>query len=151
MAKEEKVKDWLVDHVIEVSLTSGAGAILALLVITESKIEGWMSVMGPKISFRVLLTIFLLILISGYLGVYFLSRPRFKFLPKVGVFIDVKRGLYYCPACMTNKVHAPLKQNERGWYCATTTCRSFFPDPDYKQQKVPQSPQPGRGNSGMAM
>ena len=69
---------------------------------------------------------------------YFLYRPKFKHLPRLGVHQNIKTGAYFCSPCLIkSKLHSPLRElpNSRGWHCRV--CGVSANNPDYKEPPPP--------------
>lgn len=60
-------------------------------------------------------------------------RPWLRFDKRLGIYRDIRTGLYYCTRCKTEKrIHTPLLEiPNRGWHCVS--CKWIYDDPDRDQ------------------
>ena len=72
------------------------------------------------------------------LAAYFYFRPKYKFMPDLGVNKNLKTGQYFCSPCyVQHKIESPLKTEPHGWFC--DVCRKEWDDPSRpRPQLTPQ-------------
>jgi len=71
------------------------------------------------------------LVIGGLVAWIVYLRPWLRFDKHLGIYRDIRTGLYYCTRCKTEKrIHTPLQETKAGWYCVS--CKWFYSNPEYK-------------------
>lgn len=74
----------------------------------------------------VLLFLVCLALIAFTADLYCKTRPKYEFIPDIGVQKELKSGQYFCASCLTKSLRSPLKETEYGWVCQMHDCRHQY-------------------------
>lgn len=136
-----EAKEKLQAHASEALLAGLGTALPAWLLLAESRLVPYVSQLAPTTVIRAAALSLVVTLWASALLLFF--RPRLKFDARLGIYRDLKTGLYFCPSCHTKKLRAPLRESERGWRCVIKECQLFFHNPDFKE---PPKPQGGRNS-----
>ena len=131
-----QAKEKLQAHALEATLAALGTAIPAWLLLAESRIAQHVSQLEPTTVIRVVAFLLVIALWATALLVFF--RPRLKFDPRIGIYRDRKKGLYYCTSCHSKKLRSPLRENERGWRCNVKDCLMWYANPDYQEPPPPK-------------
>lgn len=75
-----------------------------------------------------------LLLIGGLSAWIVYLRPCLIFNGRLGIYRDLKSGLYYCTKCKTNRKLTPLQVRDVGWYCSVH--HWLYNNPDYTPPEV---------------
>lgn len=74
---------------------------------------------------------------------YFFFRPKYKFMPDLGVNKNLKTGQYFCSPCyVKNKLESPLETHPHSWRC--NVCHKEWDDPSRPPPPEPSRPAPSR-------
>jgi hypothetical protein len=131
-----KAKQWLLAHLAESAWAAGTLA----LPIAWSFLEGYIATHVPTVPQRWALRSMVAVLSLAMLNVatFFYFRPKFKFDPPTGTWVNLKSDLRYCAKCKSQKIVSPLRNQERGWQCPA--CYDYFPNPARKEPEAPRQP-----------
>lgn len=131
-----QAKEKLQAHTLEGLLAILGTAIPAWLLLAESRIAPFVSQLDPTTVVRALALSLIVTLWS--LAILLFVRPRLKFEPRLGIYRDRKRGLYFCPSCYSKKLRTPLREEKNGWRCLVKECHGFYRNPDYTEPPTPK-------------
>lgn len=131
-----QAKEKLQAHALEALLATLGTALPAWMLLAESQIVPFVSQLEPTTVLRAVAFCLVVALWSVALLLFF--RPRLKFEPRLGIYRDRKRGLYFCPSCYAKKLHTPLREEKNGWRCLVQECRGFYYNPDYTELPRPK-------------
>jgi hypothetical protein len=76
-----------------------------------------------------------LALIISIAYLYYKTRPKYEFIPDIGVERDLKSGQYFCASCRIKNPRSPLKKTEYGWICQMHDCRHQYYKPGHEPKK----------------
>lgn len=98
-----------------------------------------------KLSALLFLGCLALIVSIGYL--YYKNRPKYEFIPDIGVQKELKSGQYFCASCLTKSLRSPLKETEYGWVCQMHDCRhQYYKTGHEPKKKTREVISPGKEN-----
>lgn len=134
----ERVKELLLNHLVELSLTGVGLVFLALAAWANPYLLAIVDALPAQTTLW-LLAIALALFVWSF-AIYYFFKPKLIFEESSGAYKDKKTGLRYCASCRdAHKRLSPLRasQTGNGWYCGVKGCHSHFPNPKYKEPPDP--------------